>query len=305
MSSIPKSHTKLAHQIVEYLKQHDLRTGERIREQPIADHFSVSRTPVRGALAMLAAQGVLDYVPKQGYSLARPTGSVSSEDVALPVTEEEQLFRTVMRDRMANRLDDQITVTDVIRRYGSRRSVVSRMLGQMNADGLIARGTGQNWIFGPALDSRSVVEDSFRFRLLSEPAAILEPTFHMDAALLHQIRQQHISLLEKDMDTVEAALIYDADAAFHNAIADSCHNQFFTQALRQQTRLRGLSGSATNMNRHRLSESCREHLRILDAIEAGDRERASELMRLHLRASQELRPRLSIRGVPPLARKGR
>jgi len=305
MPAIPKSHTQLAHKVVEYLKRLDLRAGERIREQPIADHFSVSRTPVRGAMAMLAEQGVLNYVPKQGYTLATGSDSVDSENVALPPTEDEHLFNAIMRDRLANRLDHQITVTEIMRRYTVARTVVNHVLGQMSADGLIEKGSGQSWTFGPALDSLSAAEESFRFRLLAEPAAILEPGFRMEPALSHRIRQQHYSLLNEDMDGVDANRIHDVDSSFHNAIADCCHNRFLAQALRQQTLLRGLSGGATNTNPHRLMESCREHLRILDVIDAGNREQASELMRLHIRSSQEQRPRISIRGIPPFAKRSR
>ena len=54
-----------------------------------------------------------------------------------------------------------------------------------------------------------------------------------------------------------------------------------------------------------LAESCREHLRILDAIAIGDRDQAAEMMRLHIRASRDQRPRFSIRGAPPLVSRKR
>lgn len=41
--------------------------GTRLEEEPLADQLRVSRTPIRAALAHLAQQGMLDYVPKRGY----------------------------------------------------------------------------------------------------------------------------------------------------------------------------------------------------------------------------------------------
>lgn len=41
--------------------------GERVEEIPIAQALSVSRTPVRTALATLANEGLIDHQPKRGY----------------------------------------------------------------------------------------------------------------------------------------------------------------------------------------------------------------------------------------------
>ena len=41
--------------------------GTHLQEVPLSDELGVSRTPVRTALAELAAEGLLDYRPKRGY----------------------------------------------------------------------------------------------------------------------------------------------------------------------------------------------------------------------------------------------
>lgn len=43
--------------------------GYHLQEAPICEELSVSRTPVRAALAALASEGLLDYVPKRGYTV--------------------------------------------------------------------------------------------------------------------------------------------------------------------------------------------------------------------------------------------
>lgn len=43
--------------------------GHHLQETPLCEEMNVSRTPVRAALAALAAEGLLDYVPKRGYSV--------------------------------------------------------------------------------------------------------------------------------------------------------------------------------------------------------------------------------------------
>lgn len=47
--------------------------GERMNEVDISNSLGVSRTPVRSALGILAAEGLLDYVPNSGYVVRRYT----------------------------------------------------------------------------------------------------------------------------------------------------------------------------------------------------------------------------------------
>lgn len=43
--------------------------GYHLQETPLSEELDVSRTPVRAALAALAAEGLLDHAPKRGYSV--------------------------------------------------------------------------------------------------------------------------------------------------------------------------------------------------------------------------------------------
>lgn len=45
--------------------------GHHMNEIELADALGVSRTPIRGALATLAAEGLLDYTPNSGYTVRR------------------------------------------------------------------------------------------------------------------------------------------------------------------------------------------------------------------------------------------
>src|SRR4051812_21008556 len=57
--------------------------GEFLSEQEIADNVGVSRTPVREALLMLAAEGLVQLVPKRGAYIAPLTGKELRELVEL------------------------------------------------------------------------------------------------------------------------------------------------------------------------------------------------------------------------------
>lgn len=297
-----KSHTELARRIIELLRVEGAGPGTRIVEQRLADSFGVSRTPIRAALRLLAESGILAYVPRQGYSLAQAPDADPSEAPGLPASEEEQLLQAILRDRFGNRLGETVTVNDLMRRYGVARATVMHVVARMSEDGLLQRGHGQNWRFGPAPDSLSAMEESARFRELIEPAALREPGFVHDPALFGDIRKRHMSLLSDAVLASETRAWINAGADFHDAIGACCNNRFLARAIRQQARLRRLSAHHSGANRRRLRDAFREHIAILDAADAGDMEHAAELMAEHVRASQNQRPRVSNRGVPPIAR---
>lgn len=53
--------------------------GADLREEHIAESFSVSRTPVREALRKLAEEGFVEYVPHRGARLITPTAELARE----------------------------------------------------------------------------------------------------------------------------------------------------------------------------------------------------------------------------------
>lgn len=59
----------LVHRLREMILSGELPAGERLTEIGLAEKLSVSRTPVRAALPILAADGFLDTVGKRGYKV--------------------------------------------------------------------------------------------------------------------------------------------------------------------------------------------------------------------------------------------
>ena len=90
------------------------------------------------------------------------------------------------------------------------------------------------------------------------------------------------------------------DLEFHGLIASGSSNRFVGQALIDHMKLRRLPGALSGVNVFRLKQSAREHLAILDQLEARQFEAAADLMRLHLRLSRSQRPQAASRGAPVL-----
>jgi DNA-binding GntR family transcriptional regulator len=289
----------LAERILAWLRQQDLKPGDHVPERLATEMFHVSRTPVRAALALLTDRGLLERRDQRGYFVAE---GFESADHATAETPESALHDAILRDRFSKRLDAEVTAAHLARRYQASRALVLRVLGRLQKDGVMERALGQRWVFLPALDSLRSQEDSHRFRLILEPAAFLQPGFALDARRTRDLKVALGELARQDARHFDLKRAIETDIAFHEAIADACNNRFLADAIRQQSRLRRFATTSMQVPPARLIESCREHLAILEAAEAGDLARAAELMREHLAASLRARPGFVNRGAPPMLR---
>lgn len=290
----------LAERIVGWLRQRDLKPGDHVPERLATEAFHVSRTPVRAALALLTERGLLERRDQRGYFVAQ---SLENADRAVAVeTPESALHDAILRDRFSKRLDAEVTAAHLARRYRASRAMVLRVLGRLQKDGVVERALGQRWVFLPALDSLRSQEDSHRFRLILEPAAFLQPGFALDARRTRDLKAALSELARQDARHFDLKRAIETDIAFHEAIADACNNRFLADAMRQQSRLRRFATTSMQVPPARLIESCREHLAILEAAEAGEFARAADLMREHLAASLRARPGFVNRGAPPMLR---
>ncbi len=280
----------MARRIMQFAQREGLAAGTHLPEVKLSERLGVSRSPVRAALSLLAKRGVVEPAPKQGYFLALDAGSSDFAAIDLPESAEEAIYRDLVRARFANLIPPQVAVSDVMRRYDCDRATANRVLAQMSEDGVIERAPGRGYVFGPVLNDARAYDESYRFRLLVEPAAVLEPGFRPDPKRMKRLRARHAELLSGGIENAPMAEIFEIDADFHEAVGDFCGNRFLAHAIRLQTRLRRLSEYENYNDRDRLRDSCREHLAILDALEAGDRARAAELLRRHIEVSQEVRP---------------
>ena len=290
----------LAERLLAWLRRQDLHLGDHVPERLATEAFHVSRTPVRAALALLTDRGLLEHRDQRGYFIA-PIFE-NADHAAAVETPETALHDAILRDRFSKRLDAEVTAAHLARRYRAARALVLRVLNRLQKDGVVERALGQRWVFLPALDSLRSQEDSHRFRLILEPAAFLQPGFALDARRSRDLKAALGELAEQDARHFDLKRAIETDIAFHEAIADACNNRFLADAIRQQSRLRRFATTSMQVPPARLIESCREHLAILEAADAGDVARAAELMREHLAASLRARPGFVNRGAPPMLR---
>ena len=294
------NHLDLAQRILEAVRRGGFRAGDRLAEQQIASLCNVSRTPVRAALRLLTDRGIVRWEKDSGYTLAiDPAGAVEAA-ADLPSAEEDRLAESILRDRAARRLADTVTASGLSRRYSVDRRTVLKSLRVLEAGNWIEKAPGQSWLFRAAHEGPEAHAESYDYRLLLEPAALLSPGFRLDEAQATALRLGMEALLASQESSFDIREFQRLDLEFHGMISRGSSNRFVGQALIDHMKLRRLPGALSGVNVFRLKQSAREHLAILDQLEARQFEAAADLMRLHLRLSRSQRPLAASRGAPVL-----
>jgi DNA-binding GntR family transcriptional regulator len=273
------------------LVQRESRPGTHLPEIELSRQLRVSRTPVRGALALLADEGLLEFRPGRGFFLRRQLRDEDRQADGPLDAAAESLSVAIARDRLAAALDDEMSEADLMRRYGVTRATLIRVLRQLADAGMVERKRGHGWSFLPALADASAIRDSYRFRMIVEPAGLLEPGFAPDADWLRSIRARHERLLLPGGERFSAVSFFEMNAEFHEGLARASGNSFLHKAVVQQNKLRRFVNYDWTYGPGRVEESVREHLAILDAVDAGSLAWAAALLRRHIEMASELDPK--------------
>ncbi|MGW4484969.1 GntR family transcriptional regulator [Amycolatopsis sp. NPDC004368] len=270
---------QVAARIVGYIRETAAEPGTRLVERTLAAHLRVSRSPVRAALRLLADEGVVAVAePGGGHTVARAVTELTVEAEA----EDEEQYLRIASDRLDGELPDRVSESELARRYALTPAQVTAVLRRISAEGWIERLPGYGWEFQPMLTSQESYEDSYRFRLALEPAAVLEPGFAVDRAAIEAVRAQQLELASGAALSVANTELFARNRAFHEAVVACSHNTFFIDSLRRVDNLRRLIEYRRTLPRDRAAVRCREHVEIADLLLAGHTTEAAEYLRRHL-----------------------
>lgn len=281
-ANVGRLHADLAARMVALFRRDGWAPGTRLAEERLARTLLVSRTPVRAALRELSARGVARARDGGGFELADLDAAGSEPDGdALPIA--------ITRDRVAGRLPDVVSEADLMRRYGAGRRRVQSVLAQLAAVALVERRLGHGWAFLPSITDGAARAESYRWRAIIEPAALLEPGYRLAPAWIADMRARHGRMLAETWSETSSPAFYEMNAAFHAGLAAGAGNRFLSAAVEQQNGLRRARNYDWVYGAGRVVVNCREHLELLDRIEAGEMELAAALLRRHLVRAAALR----------------
>lgn len=123
---------------------------------------------------------------------------------------------------------------------------------------------------------------SYRLRMALEPAALLEPGYRLDDKVIEQCRAAELHLLDGGIETDTPDQLHERGVRFHESLIEASGNPFFIDTIRRVNRVRRLISYRSMQDRQRYKEHCKQHLHLLDLIEAGRNQEAADSMREHL-----------------------
>ena len=286
MAAPTRLQQEIAERILQLVRDDALAAGAWLNENATARRLGVSRTPVRAALDHLAEQGVVRRHLNKGIELIHLP--VATDSPRAPETVELAMVR-LARERENGLLPDEVSELEVMRRYELGRPEAQKLLARLADLDMVERKPGYGWRFLHEPRDQRLRDESYRFRLLIEPMAMLEPGFHVEPGWIAEMRARHAEALERPWRESSSIAFYEMNADFHEGLAAATGNRFFHSAMRRQNQLRRLSNYDWDQGMERVRVNCTEHLAMLDHLEAGENEVASALMRSHLLRASKLR----------------
>jgi DNA-binding GntR family transcriptional regulator len=273
----------LAHQIVEYIQAEQLPPGTRLPGRKLAERFRVSRSPIEKALRLLEQHRVVLPSGIGGYSVGEALPEVTPETLgARTQSDDDILYLRLADDHSAARLPSRASESELIRLYGASRATIVRILRRAAAEGWAERLPGRGWAFIPLLTPELTYEQICRYRIVVEPAAMLEPTFILDRPALEACRAEQIALFDGGGLGLSPIRVFECGSRFHQVVLSCSRNPFFVKGLVQVNQVRRLLDYRKTQGSLHWLERCKEHARIAELLLNGAREEASQLMRRHL-----------------------
>jgi len=202
------------------------------------------------------------------------------------------------------------TEHELSEQLGVSRTVVREAVKVLVATGLVytRRGSGL-YVANKASPSATTMFDSFtpgdptevislyEFRLTLEPQAARLAAERITPHELRELREL-VALNQRSAETQQRQQWSESDAAFHRVIAQATHNPFLASAIAMTTRAqRWVFDIAAGRTQVLLLTYAEQHATILEAIQEGEPDTASQAMQTHLEwalshAKQEVRRRL-------------
>lgn len=276
----------LAARVLDLIRRGEWPVGHRLTEQALAGELGVSRSPVRKALQYLEELGALGSNPNRGFFVAMEAPQLRLLELSSPEESDEAVYMRVAEERLRGDWPDEVAESDLMQRYALTRLQVQRVLNRMAREGMAERKAGRGWVFRPVLNTVESHRESYRFRMIIEPAALLEPTFRIDKVAFAKARREQLQLLDGGIETWSSSERFRAGSEFHETLVGCSNNRFLIDALRNVNQLRRVieyhQHTSAARDKSRLRRQCEEHLQLLDLIEGGDRIEASHRLRQHL-----------------------
>ena len=276
---------QIAKTISDAISNGEIADGEHLSAPKLAARFGVSRSPVREALELLAALGFVEQRANRGFfARAEKVAEGQAEGSgrkALPF-EADNSYQQIAEDWLTDRIPSDVTEQMLRDRYRLTKAQLNDILTRAAREGWAEPKAGYGWQFLPVAKTPEAFEQAYRFRMVIEPAAMLEPTYRIDREVLEEQKRLQTRMLEQDIERLPGERLMQLGTLFHEELIKFSGNPFFHQALVRVNQMRRLMEYRSRVDRRRLYTQCQQHLELIELIETGDIAGASYMMRRHL-----------------------
>lgn len=272
--------------VLDLIRQEGLEIGSHLPAQWLADQLKLSRTPINDALSFLHDKGILQREKNRGYFLAK---TVDAADPAVrkklglvQADTTTQAYFAIADDLLKGELPEAVSEVLLRSRYELTATQLQAVLHRIAQEGWAQKKPGYGWEFSAMLTTPDSLLQSYRLRLVLEPAALLEPGYRLDPKIIEQCRAAEQHLLDGGIETDTPDQLHERGVRFHESLIEASGNPFFIDTIRRVNRVRRLISYRSMQDRQRYKEHCKQHLQLLDLLEAGRNTEAADIMREHL-----------------------
>lgn len=281
-SQLTPLQTKVVREIVAIVRREGRELGEHLPEIQLAEQIGISRSPVAAALRYLAKHGVVQQDVNRGFFIVKDAKEWMQVADKLSSNPDDPLYLAIAEERQSGRLPDEVSESELMRRFDVARSTLRKVLARIMEEGWIEQRVGHGWVFLSMMDSPEAYEESYLFRQAIEPTGILGPSFRPIKSELEALRAEQKSIVEGGFESMTPIELFEANSRFHETLATWSSNRFILQSVKRINQLRRLIEYRQASSRSPRQGQAQEHLQILDAIAQHDYVEAASQMRRHL-----------------------
>jgi DNA-binding GntR family transcriptional regulator len=199
----------------------------------------------------------------------------------------EQVRDRLREDVLSGELDPGTVLSEasLARSFGVSRGPIREALGRLASEGLVTI-TPRRGAIVTELTADEFIE-AYQVREALETLAIRLAVSRLEESDLARLRGLHQEMVEH-AKRGEVHAFFDANAAFHGVFVNASGNQKLQEVYRLLMDQMGRYLAHSLALRGSLEKSISEHSAILEAVEAGDADRATRLLADHIEVPQRV-----------------
>jgi DNA-binding GntR family transcriptional regulator len=199
----------------------------------------------------------------------------------------EQVRDRLREDVLSGELDPGTVLSEasLARSFGVSRGPIREALGRLASEGLVTITPRRGAIVTELTPDEFI--EAYQVREALETLAISLAVPRLEAADLARLRTLHEEMVEH-AKRGEVNAFFDANAAFHGLFVTASGNQKLQEVYRLLMDQMGRYLAHSLALRGSLGKSIAEHAAILEAVEAGDADRATRLLADHIEVPQRV-----------------